>query len=95
MAFDHDADIRAMLRNDIPVFNRLCRDVAGEFLALQLARAKRGALSTTRGATIKSVISNVFEDYIGSTQIHHRQQWSLYARQRSSCLPVYQPLQER
>lgn len=47
-AFDHDADVRFRLKHDVPVFNRPFSQVAGEYVAMQEARAKRGE-SARRG----------------------------------------------
>jgi len=69
-AFDHDADVRFRLKHDVPVFNRPFLQVAGEYLAQQEARAKRGEISAERPNKIKSVINGPLNDYVGSTQVH-------------------------
>src|ERR1700761_9305944 len=55
-AFDQDADIRFRLKHDVAVFNRPFRAVAQEYLAAQLARAKRGEISLGRPKRLKAVI---------------------------------------
>jgi integrase len=69
-AFDHDADVRFRLKHDVPVFNRPFIQVAGEYLAQQEARAKRGEVSAERPKKLKSVINGPLNDYVGSTQVH-------------------------
>jgi integrase len=69
-AFDQDADIRFRLKHDVPVFNHPFRAVAQEYLASQVARAKRGEISAGRPKRLKAVIEGALEDYVGPTQVH-------------------------
>jgi integrase len=69
-AFDQDADIRFRLKHDVAVFNRPFRVVAQEYLAAQLARARRGEISAGRPKRLKAVIEGALEDYVGATQVH-------------------------
>jgi integrase len=69
-AFDYDADVRFRLKHDVPIFNRPFIDVAREYVATQVARAKRGEISTERPKKLRSIVEGVLGDYIGSTQVH-------------------------
>ena len=69
-AFDYDADIRFRLKHDVPIFNRPFIEVAREYLATQVARAKRGEISTERLKKLRSIVEGVLSDYIGSTKVH-------------------------
>ena len=69
-AFDFDADVRFRIKHDVPVFNRPFIDVAREYLAAQVARAKRGEISAERPRKLSSIIEGVLSDYVGSVQVH-------------------------
>ena len=69
-AWRHDADVEFRLEHDVPIFNRPFRDVAKEFLATQVARAKRGEVSKARPDKMKAVIESALDGYVGATQIH-------------------------
>ena len=69
-AFDYDADIRFRLKHDVPVFNRPFIEVAREYLATQVARAKRGEISALRPKKLRAIIEGTLNDYVGSTQVH-------------------------
>jgi len=70
LASEHEVEVRAMLKHDIPVFNHPFRAVAKEYLAAQEARAKRGEISKERPKKLKAVIEGALEEYVGSVQVH-------------------------
>ena len=69
-AFEHDADVRFMIKHDVPVFNRPFRQVADEYLAVQDRRATAGEISPARVKNLKNVLHGSLEAYVGSTQVH-------------------------
>jgi len=69
-AFDYDADVRFRLKHDVPVFNRPFIDVAREYLATQVARAKRCEISAERPKKLRAIIEGALNDYMGATQVH-------------------------
>ena len=70
LAFDRDADVRAMLRNNISVFNHPFADVAEEYIDVQERRFKSGEITKARFDTIKSAIRRHLIPYVGPAQIH-------------------------
>ncbi|MDE1152344.1 MAG: site-specific integrase [Micavibrio sp.] len=69
-AYDKDAEIRVMIKHDVPVFNRPFREVAREYLLTQEARALRGEISAERPKKLRAVIEGTLDKYVGSTQVH-------------------------
>lgn len=70
LAWDQDGEVRYATKRGDPIFNRAFRDVAKEFFATQIARAKRGEISKGRPEKVRNVIEGALEDYVGSTQVH-------------------------
>ncbi|WP_137863541.1 MULTISPECIES: site-specific integrase [unclassified Sphingomonas] len=70
LAWDQDGEVRYATKRGDPVFNRPFRDIAKEFLATQVARAKRGEISKGRPEKMKAIIEGPLNEYVGSTQVH-------------------------
>lgn len=70
LAWDQDGEVRYATKRGDPIFNRPFRDIAKEYLATQVARAKRGEISKARPEKMKAIIEGPLDDYVGSTQVH-------------------------
>ncbi len=69
LAWDQDGEVRYSIKHDVPIFNRPFRDVAKEYLATQIARAKRGEISKDRPEKIRTILDGPLNEYVGSTQV--------------------------
>ena len=79
-AEDHASEIRWQIKNDAPVFNRPFLGVAREYLATQEERASRHEITEARVQKMRSIIENVLNDYVGTTQVHRigQETWDGY-----------------
>ncbi|NWN13304.1 site-specific integrase, partial [Escherichia coli] len=64
LAWDQDGEVRYATKRGDPVFNRPFRDIAKEFLATQVARAKRGEISKGRPEKMKAIIEGPLNEYV-------------------------------
>jgi integrase len=69
LAWNHDGDVRYVIKHDLPNFNRSLREVVKEFMPTQAVRAKRGEIAKRRLANIKAIIDGPLEQYVGYTQV--------------------------
>jgi integrase len=69
MAWDKETRVRISIEMDMPVFSRPFREVAKEYLATQIARAKRGEISKLRPDVLRNVIEGPLNEHVGSIQI--------------------------
>jgi integrase len=68
-AFEQDAELRTMLKHDVPIFNKSFAQVAKEFLDFQKARADAGEITKHRWRVLDSHIRSQLEPYVGTVQI--------------------------
>jgi len=70
LAWEQESEVRYAIKHGVALFNRPFRDVAKEFLAKQIARAKRGQITEKRIETLRNIIEGPLDDYMGSVQVH-------------------------
>ena len=68
-ALEHEGEVRYATKRGDPVFNRPFREVAKEYLAAQIARAKRGEISKSRPEKVRTILDGPLNEYVGSTQV--------------------------
>lgn len=68
-AFEQDAELRTMLKHDVPIFNKSFAQVAKEFLDFQKARSEAGEITRHRWRVLDSHIRSQLEPYVGTVQI--------------------------
>lgn len=88
-AFEKAAELRTMIKHDVPVFNRPFRQVAEEYLTTQQRRADTGEVSQDRIKNLRNAFKKALDDYVGSTQIH------LIVTQGQTAAPCGRDLQQR
>lgn len=69
-AWDQDGEVRYAVKHGVALFNRPFREIAKEYLATQVVRAKRGEITANRCDTMKFIIEGPLDDYIGPIQVH-------------------------
>ena len=79
-ALEHYANIRIMVKHDVPVFNRSFSQVAEEFANVQQRRANAGEVSQARVMNVKNKVNGPLNAYVGNGQIHlvSQDRWSEY-----------------
>jgi integrase len=79
-ALEHYANIRIMVKHDVPVFNRSFSQVAEEFANMQQRRANAGEVSQARAMNVKNKVNGPLNVYVGTSQIHlvSQDRWSEY-----------------
>ncbi len=79
-AFDEDAEVRALIKRDLPIFDRPFNAVAKDFLAQQKERAEIGEITQHRWENIDSVIRHQLNAYVGSIQVSQlgQDRWAGY-----------------
>lgn len=79
-ALDRAAELKTMIKHEVPVFNRPFRQVAAEYLATQQRRADTGEVSHDRVKNLRNAFNRALEDYVGSVQIHliGQERWASY-----------------
>lgn len=70
LAWEQESEVRYAIKHGVAIFNRPFREVAKEFLAKQVARAKRGQITDRRIDTLRTAIDGPLNDYVGSVQVH-------------------------
>src|SRR5260370_3474410 len=68
-AFDHEGEIRILVKHDVPIFEKTFADVATEYSAFQKGAATDGQISMTRWRIIESHIRLQLIPYMGNIQI--------------------------
>ena len=69
-ALEHYANIRIMVKHDVPVINRSFSQVAEEYANVQQRRANAGEVSHARVMNVKNKVNGPLNAYVGSSQIH-------------------------
>jgi integrase len=69
LAMKQENRVQFSLENDMPVFNRPFLSVAREYLATQEERASRHEIGEGRVQKMRSIIEQVLNDYVGTTQV--------------------------
>ena len=79
-ALEHYANIRIMVKHELPVFNRSFSHVAEEYANMQQRRANAGEVSQARAMNVKNKVNGPLNAYVGTTQIHlvSQDRWSEY-----------------
>ena len=79
-ALEHYANIRIMVKHDVPVFNRPFSQVAEEYANMQQRRANAGEVSQARAMNVKNKVNGPLNTYVGTSQIHlvSQDRWSEY-----------------
>ncbi len=85
-AFDEDADVRARVRNQIPVFEKSFAQVAQEYSKYHKGLAQSGEITMGRWKIVDSYIRIHLLPYVGQMQITSvgNDQWRAYALWRKT-----------
>lgn len=70
-AFDKDAELRILIKHQVPIFNRPFSQVAQEFIDWQTKRAGAKQITDGRVRNLKNIISSALNPYVGTVQITH------------------------